>query len=66
MRAREINNTGNEKRMLSIGELADYISMGRTYAARFGREAGARRQIGRRVLYDKKAIDAALDAMIAG
>lgn len=65
MRAREINNTGNAKRMMSIAELADYISMGRTYAAQFGREAGARRQIGRRVLYDKKIIDAALDSMAA-
>lgn len=65
MYERKGNNTGITKRMFGIDELADYMSVGKTYAARFGKEAGARRTIGRRVLYDREIIDRALTALPA-
>ena len=59
MRARRIPN--GEGRLLSTKELMDYLRIGRNNAMIFGAEAGARVQIGRRVLYDRRIIDKALD-----
>ena len=57
MRARRIPN--GEGRLLSTKELMDYLRIGRNNAMIFGAEAGARVQIGRRVLYDRRIIDKA-------
>ena len=52
-----------EKRMLDVKELAVYTGQGITRAGQFGKECGAARRFGRRVLYDRKVIDQALDAL---
>ena len=50
-------------RMLGIEELCAYVGLGKAYARQFGVEAGAMRKVGKRILFDRKAIDAALDQM---
>lgn len=51
------------KRMLSADECCSYLGLGRNKAREFAEAAGARRTYGRRVLYDRVKLDAALDAM---
>lgn len=53
----------NEKRMLSIKEVCAYTGRGETNARKYMDEIGATRKFGRRVLFDKTVIDAALDKM---
>ena len=48
-------------RMFDINTLREYISMGKTRAAEFGEQCGAKRKMGKRTLYDKRIIDKALD-----
>lgn len=55
-----------EARLLTPAEVAKYLSLGLSRAVEFAVQAGARRQFGKRVLYDKNAIDAYIDAMAAG
>ena len=45
------------KRLLSINEATVYLGIGRNSALKFLEDIGAKRQIGRRVLYDKNTID---------
>ena len=52
-----------EKRMLQEPEMKLYTGLGRNKAREFCESIGATVRIGRRVLYDKTVIDAALDAM---
>ena len=52
-----------EKRLLDVGSLQFYLSMGKEFAERFATDAGARRKIGKRTLYDKRVLDEALDRM---
>lgn len=51
-----------DKRMLTIDEAAFYIGMGKTKAAEWLKKVGALRKFGVSARYDKKIIDAALDA----
>ena len=53
----------SEKRMFDVTELAEYIGMGVTRASQFGKKCGAAKRVGRRVLYDRKIVDAALDSL---
>lgn len=53
----------NEKRMLNIKEVCAYIGQGETNSRIYMDEIGATRKFGRRVLFDKTVIDAALDKM---
>ena len=53
----------SDKRMLSRAELCTYVGLGENSAVKFAKEAKAERHIGTRVIYDKKLIDAALDAL---
>lgn len=46
-----------EKRLLSISEATIYLGVGRSSALKYLEAIGAKRQIGRRVLYDKNTID---------
>lgn len=55
--------SGKETRMMDIEALCAYISMGKTRAREFGEQCGAKRSIGKRVLYDKRVIDRYLDQM---
>lgn len=50
--------TTETARYLDVNELAHYLSLGTTSAKKLGREARSVIRIGRRVLYDRAAIDA--------
>lgn len=52
----------DSKRLLDIEELCFYIGVAKSKARAWGKEIGAERRIGTRVLYDRVAIDAAIDA----
>lgn len=52
-----------QPRMLNQKQAEIYTGMGRTSLTSFAEKAGARRKIGKKVLYDRRVIDAALDAM---
>lgn len=56
----------SEKRMLSTSEMANYVGLGQDKAREFAEKAGALRKYGRRVLFDRKALDKALDDMPQG
>ena len=45
------------KRLMSIAEATVYLGLGRNSAIKFLEQIGAKRKIGRRVLYDKVTID---------
>ena len=49
-----------EKRMLNIKEVCAYTGIGQTTARQYMDEIGATKRFGRRVLFDKTVIDAAL------
>ena len=55
-------NKGIEPRLLSVKELTQYTGLGKTKAREWAESIGAVRKIGTRALYDRQAIDAALDA----
>ena len=51
----------NVARMLSEKEAQTYIGLKRGKTREFGEKVGAIKRIGRRVLYDRVVLDAALD-----
>lgn len=57
------NVMGNieDKRLLNIKEVCTYTGIGQTRARQYMDEIGATRRFGKRVLFDKKVIDSALD-----
>lgn len=62
---RERNKNYNaEKRLLDVSETCAYLNLGKSKGVEFAKSVGAERKIGRRCLYDKKVLDAALDRMI--
>lgn len=58
------NPSNITKRLLSITEATMYLGIGRNTALKYLEQIGAKRQIGRRVLYDKQLIDEYLNANI--
>ena len=52
-----------EVRMMDTKALQGYLSMGGNRAVEFGKGCGAARYIGRRLLFDKRIIDKALDQL---
>ena len=56
----------SEKRMLSALEMQSYVGLGRKQARAFAESVGAMRKYGRRVLFDRKVLDKALDDMPKG
>lgn len=54
---------GEGKRLMDIDELCQYVSLGRNSAATLGKAAEAIVRVGRRVLYDKKKIDAYIETL---
>lgn len=65
MRKRQIK-TEVTPRFLGADQLKDYLGLGGSSAAKLAEQAGARRAFGRRVLYDKAAIDRYLDKFGTG
>lgn len=63
MRKRRQNDNLPPARMLSIEDLADYLATGSRTATDIGSKSGARRKIGRRVVYDRVVIDRYLDGL---
>lgn len=61
MNARIVNNNLAEIRMLSLRQSADYMGVGINTARKLGKEIGAIRHYGRRVVLDKNVIDKYLD-----
>ena len=53
----------NEIRLMSIDEAAIYVGLGRTATRVWVEEIGAIKRFGKRLLVDKKIVDAAIDAM---
>lgn len=65
MRQRNAGVDFEQKRLLSIDEAAVYIGLGKTRTRETLETFGATVKIGKRVLFDKKVIDEALDGMRA-
>lgn len=57
MRNRTITSTTGKSRLMDTEELRVYVSLGKNNAVKLGEEIGAKVQIGRRVLWDRKKID---------
>ena len=57
MRNRTVTTTVGESRLMDTEELRAYTNLGRNNAMKLGEEIGARVQIGRRVLWDRRKID---------
>ena len=53
----------DEKRLFSLQEAANYIGMGRNRTRTYMDSIGATVYMGRRVLFDRKKIDIALDTL---
>lgn len=62
----EKQNAFTGKRLLGIKEFCEYCGIGTCTAREWGKEIGAERRIGRRVLYDRMAIDAEIDRLGSG
>lgn len=57
MKNRTATATVGESRLMDTEELRAYTSLGRNNAMKLGEEIGAKVQIGRRVLWDRKKLD---------
>ena len=62
---RKRQTQGFDVRMFTIEEAAAYSGRGRTAFRAWADQIGATRRFGKSVRYDKRVIDAALDAMTA-
>ena len=63
MKKQNICGELKEKRLFNIKEVCIYTGRGQVTARKYMDEIGATRKFGRRVLFDKTVIDAALDKM---
>lgn len=64
MRKRKPQNTGITARLIGIEELRDYTNLGRNAAMKLGAMAGARVNVGKRIMYDRKKVDAYIDTIV--
>lgn len=53
----------NGKRLLNAKELCIYVGLGKSKAVEWAKAVGASRHMGRRVFFDRVALDKALDGM---
>lgn len=53
-------------RLFDITALCEYLQLGKATATKFAKLSGAELHIGRRCLYDRAKIDAALDNLLEG
>lgn len=63
MKKREITENISGKRLMGLVEACQYCGLGRTAMRSFGERVNAIVKIGGRVLYDKIALDKAIDGM---
>ena len=61
MRAKQYQEI--QPRMLNQKQAETYTGMGRNSLTEFARKIGARRKVGRTVLYDRSILDAGLDTL---
>lgn len=61
MKARKLS--GGDVRYLGVRELCAYLSVGQNTAREVGEQAGARIKLGKRVLFDRVAIDNYLESL---
>lgn len=64
MRNRTVIATAGESRLMDTEELRAYTNLGRNNAMKLGEEIGAKVQIGRRVLWDRKKVDKYFDSLV--
>lgn len=64
MRNRTAVAAVGESRLMDTEELRAYTNLGRNNAMKLGDEIGARVQIGKRVLWDRKKIDRYFDSLV--
>ena len=64
MRSRTTVASVGEARLMDTEELRAYTNLGRNNAMKLGDEIGARVQIGKRVLWDRKKIDDYFDKLV--
>ena len=57
MRNRTMTANSGVSRLMDTEELRAYTNLGRNNAMKLGEEIGARVQVGKRVLWDRKKID---------
>lgn len=57
MRNRTVTMAAGESRLMDTEELRAYTNLGRNNAMKLGEEIGAKVQIGRRVLWDRRKVD---------
>lgn len=55
-----------DKRLLTTKDLAEYMSISLGHAREYGKKAGATRWVGRKLLFDRRIIDRALDKLEEG
>ncbi|MDD7143838.1 MAG: hypothetical protein PUI73_08730 [bacterium] len=64
MRNRTVIANAGESRLMDTEELRAYTNLGRNNAMKLGEEIGAKVQIGRRVLWDRKKVDKYFDSLV--
>lgn len=64
MRKKIENVDLSTKRLLSINEAKEYLSLGYSSVRRLAEENGAVIRIGKRVLYDRAKLDQVIDSMM--
>lgn len=63
MRNRTVTMAAGESRLMDTEELRAYTNLGRNNAMKLGEEIGAKVQIGRRVLWDRRKVDEYFNAL---
>lgn len=63
MRLRAANAITGQSRLMDTEELRAYTSLGRNNAMKLGEEIGAKVQVGRRVLWDRRKVDEYFNAL---
>lgn len=63
-RKREVITKPIEPRLIDTDQLRAYTNLGRNNAMKLGEEIGAKVQIGRRILWDRRKVDEYLDSLV--
>ena len=55
--------TMDNKRLLNVAELQEYVGLGKSKSIEWGKAIGAEKRIGRRLLFDRVIVDKAIDEL---